>query len=50
MQGLLFGVKPFDPAAFLAGATVLLIAALLACVIPSTRASRIDPATILREE
>lgn len=50
MQGLLFGVKPFDPVAFLVGASVLLVAALLACVIPSTRASRIDPATILREE
>jgi predicted permease len=50
MQGLLFGVKPLDPAVFLAGATVLLVAALLACVIPSTRASRIDPASILREE
>ncbi|HTU45837.1 MAG TPA: ABC transporter permease [Bryobacteraceae bacterium] len=50
MQGLLFGVKPLDPMAFSAGAVVLLTAALLACVIPSSRASRIDPAAILREE
>jgi predicted permease len=50
MQGLLYGVKPLDPVAFLTGAAVLLLAAVLACVIPSARASGIDPATILREE
>lgn len=40
MQALPYGVKPFDPMSLLAGAMVLLVAAMLACVIPSTRASR----------
>jgi putative ABC transport system permease protein len=44
----LFGVPPYDPIAFAGVATGILGIALLACLIPAARASRIDPAEVLR--
>jgi len=50
MTGLLFEVRPADPAA-LAGALGLLVAAgAAACVVPAWRAARIDLARSLRAE
>ena len=50
MTGLLFEVRPADPAT-LAGAVGLLLAAgAAACVVPAWRAARIDPANSLRAE
>jgi predicted permease len=50
IESMLFGIRPHDPLAI--GGSVLLLsaAALLAALIPALRASRIDPATALREE
>ncbi len=50
MQTLLFGVSATDPGTFAAVAAVLTAATLLASYLPARRASRIDPAKVLREE
>jgi ABC-type antimicrobial peptide transport system permease subunit len=50
LSGLLFGVSPYDPLT-LAGVLVLVAGvAALAALLPSLRASRIDPIEALREE
>ncbi len=50
LQTLLFGVSPTDPATFASVAAVLALATLAASYLPARRASRVDPATVLREE
>ncbi len=50
MQGMWFGVGAVDPIAFSAVATVLLLSALVACVIPARRAASVDPLIALRQE
>ncbi len=50
LAGLLYGVRPHDPATYLAVPPVLLGAALLASWIPARRAARVDPAVALRGE
>jgi putative ABC transport system permease protein len=50
MQSLLFGVAPLDPAVY-AGVILLFAAvAALACLMPSLRASRIDPLIALQNQ
>ena len=44
------GVSPFDPAAMLPPASLLIVVTLLASAVPARRASRIDPIRALREE
>jgi ABC-type antimicrobial peptide transport system permease subunit len=46
---LLFGLRPRDPATLVGAAVVLASIASLASWIPAARASRIDPARVLRE-
>lgn len=46
----LWGVAPFDPLIFAAGAVLLFLTALVASWLPAWRATRIDPATVLRTD
>jgi putative ABC transport system permease protein len=50
MSSLLFNTHAIDPVTFGAVALVLQVVALLACFVPAYRASRIDPANVLRQE
>src|SRR5438094_9267548 len=47
---LLFGVEPGDPSTYAAAATVLTVIALLACMMPAMRATRVDPLAAVRDE
>jgi predicted permease len=48
LDGLLWGVVPFDPVSFAQVPLVLLLVAVLACWWPARRATRIDPLAALR--
>jgi putative ABC transport system permease protein len=50
MASLLFGVKPWDPAAIIIVAAVLSLVTFLATYLPARRASRVDPMIALRYE
>ena len=50
MRGLLVGVKPVDFTVYAGVALLLALAALLACLLPVARATRVDPVIALRDE
>jgi len=50
LGSFLYGVGAGDPLAMLSATTVLLVVGVLAALIPGLRASRTDPATVLREQ
>jgi predicted permease len=50
LQGLLYGITPFDPLAWGFAIAAMLLAAALANFMPARRAMRIDPMTALRIE
>jgi len=49
MRGMLYGVSANDPISLLVAILVLSVAALLACLLPALRATRIDPIAALHE-
>ena len=50
IASFLFGVKAWDPAAFLTAPLILIAVALLAVWLPAARASKVDPMEALRTE
>jgi len=50
MQSTLFGVGKFDLSVFISVAFVLVVAAVVACLIPASRAASVQPMLVLRGE
>ena len=50
LESMLFNIDARDPVSFILGPILLAIVAVAACWIPARRATRVDPATVLREE
>jgi ABC-type antimicrobial peptide transport system permease subunit len=50
MSSLLFNVSPVDPATYIAITACVVVAAYLACYLPSRRAATVDPVNALRAE
>lgn len=50
LSGLLYGVSPTDPVTLVGMAVLLLAAAGFACWVPARRATRMDPAAVMRAE
>lgn len=50
LQSLLFGLKPTDPFTLIMASLILLSVSCVACFVPAFRASRSNPALVLRYE
>jgi predicted permease len=50
LRGLLYGVAPWDPAAYAGSVLLLVVVAGAAGWIPARRAARVDPVVVMREE
>jgi ABC-type antimicrobial peptide transport system permease subunit len=50
LRSLLFEIQPLDPVTLISVMFVLIFVSLLACYVPARRATKADPAAVLREE
>ncbi len=50
MRALLYGVTPFDPLPVVLSATVLVVVGLVAALVPSRNAARVDPLVAIRSD
>lgn len=50
MEGIWYGVGPFDPLGFFLVTATLLAVATFACLVPARRAASVDPMVVLRGE
>jgi ABC-type antimicrobial peptide transport system permease subunit len=50
LQSSLYEISPLEPRVFVGTATLLLIVAIAACLVPAWRATRVDPMVALRAE
>ena len=50
LRGLLYGVTPFDPVAWLAAIAAMVAAGAVANAVPARRAMRVEPLTALRTD
>ena len=50
LRSYLYGLSPYDPAAFMAASMAWLVVSMLASWIPARRATRVDPSTALKYE
>jgi putative ABC transport system permease protein len=50
LSGELYGVSPLDPTTYVAVAALMMMVTVLACCVPTYRATRVDPLIALREE
>jgi putative ABC transport system permease protein len=47
---VLYGVRPYDPAALAGAAAMAIVVAFAACLVPAVRAARVDPLVALRAD
>ena len=50
LEGMLYEIQPLDPVTYIVAAAVMLLASGVACVIPTMRATRVDPSDALRTQ
>jgi ABC-type lipoprotein release transport system permease subunit len=50
LESVLFGISPLDPIAFIGAALLLLSVALVATLLPTREALKVDPVSALRSE
>jgi putative ABC transport system permease protein len=50
MASMLYQVEPMDPLVLASMTTLFAVVALIACLVPSLRASRVDPVIALRSQ